>query len=203
LIEQVQTLIWSSNEHAIVRRLLEQLPAEVMRSRPRLCLVYAKILYFVAPYTKMERWLQDAETAVRATLPAPMNTVAETGAPPSIEQLERDNLLGEIASFRAAATAFTLGDGHSTLAYYQQALAHLSAQNLVARAEVAYAKSLAYHALGDIKPPIQSAREATALAQAVGNISPTLLRRCTWLNRRAISASLWTKALRWRPCFPG
>jgi len=111
LIEQVQTLIWSSNEHAIVRRLLEQLPAEVMRSRPRLCLVYAKILYFVAPYTKMERWLQDAETAVRATLPAPMNTAAETGAPPSIEQLERDNLLGEIASFRAAATAFTLGDG--------------------------------------------------------------------------------------------
>ena len=82
---------------------------------------------------------------------------------PLAEQWEWDDLLGEIASFRAAVTAFTLGDGHSALAFCEEALAHLSPQNLVARAEVAYAKSLAYHALGDIVPAIQSAREATAL----------------------------------------
>src|SRR3989454_814198 len=66
--------------------------------------------------------------------------------------------------------ALPICDGHSALAFCEEALAHLSPQNLVARAEVAYAKSLAYHALGDIVPAIQSAREAIAHAQAVGPI---------------------------------
>jgi LuxR family maltose regulon positive regulatory protein len=170
LIEPAQAVIWSSNEHAMLRRWLEQLPVEVVRSRPRLCLAYAKILYQVAPYNTMERWLQDAETALRARFPAATSGGAETGALPLTEQWEWDDLLGEIASFRAAVTAFTLGDGHSALAFCEEALAHLSPQNLVARAEVAYATSLAYHALGDIVPAIRSAREATAHAQAVGSM---------------------------------
>src|SRR5712692_3425905 len=178
LIEPAQAVIWSSHEHALLRRWLEQLPVEVVRSRPRLCLAYAKILYQVAPYNPMERWLQDAETAVRARFPAATSGDAETGALPLAEQREWDDLLGEIASFRAAVTAFTLGDGHSALSFCEEALAHLSPQNLVTRAEVAYAKSLAYHALGDIVPAIQSAREATAQAQAGGDISQIVAYTC-------------------------
>jgi LuxR family maltose regulon positive regulatory protein len=178
LIEPAQAVIWSSHEHATLRRWLEQLPVEVARSRPRLCLAYAKILYLVAPYNPMERWLQDAETALRARFPAATNGDAETGALPLAEQREWDDLLGEIASFRAAVTAFTLGDGHAALAFCEEALTHLSPQNLVARAEVAYAKSLAYHALGDIVPAIKSAREATTLAQAEGNISQIVAYTC-------------------------
>jgi len=118
----------------------------------------------------MEGWLHDAETAVRAILPAATSGDAATGALPLAEQREWDDFLGEIASFRAAVTAFTLGDGLSALAFCEEALTHLSPQNLVARAEVAYAQSLAYHALGDIVPAIQSAREATAHAQTIGTI---------------------------------
>ena len=168
LIEPAQAVIWSSDEHAKLRRWLEQLPVEVVRSRPRLCLAYAKILYQVAPYNPMDDWLQDAETALRARFPAATSADAVMEALPLAEQREWDDLLGEIVAFRAAVTAFTLGDGHSALAFCEEALAHLSPQNLVARTEVAYAKSLAYHALGDIVPAIQSAREATAHAQTVG-----------------------------------
>jgi LuxR family maltose regulon positive regulatory protein len=178
LIEQVHTLIWGSNEHTIVRRLLEQLPIEVVRSRPRLCLAYAKILYLVAPYNPMEHWLQDAETALRAILSAATSGNVETRALSLAEQREWDDLLGEIVSFRASVTAFTLGDGHSTLAFCVEALAHLSPQNLVGQTEVAYARSLAYHALGDIVPAIQSAREATAYAQAVGTIPRIISHMC-------------------------
>ena len=174
LIEPIYAVIWSSSEHAMLRRWLEQLPVEVVRSRPRLCLAYAKILFLVAPYMTMESWLHDAERALQATLPAPSKETAETGALLQSQRQERDNLLGEIASYRAIITAFNLGDGQSTLALCQEALAHLSAQNLVARAEVAYARSLAYYALGEILAAIQSAREATALEQAVGNISPII-----------------------------
>jgi LuxR family maltose regulon positive regulatory protein len=178
LIEPAQAVIWSSHEHARLRRWLEQLPVEVVRSRPRLCLASAKILYLVAPYNPMDRWLQDAETAVRARFPATTSGDAETAALPLAEQREWDDFLGEIASFRAAVTAFTLGDGHAALAFCEEALAHLSPQNLGARAEVAYAKSLAYHALGEIVPAIQSAREATALAQAGENISQIVAYTC-------------------------
>ena len=174
LIEPVYAVIWSSSEHAMLRRWLEQLPVEVVRSRPRLCLAYAKILFLVAPYMTIESWLRDAETALRATLPAPTDGTAETRALPPSKRQERDNLLGEIVSYRAIITAFNLGDGQSTLALCQEALAHLSAQNLVARAEVAYAQSLAYFALGEILAAIQSAREATALEQTMGNISPII-----------------------------
>src|SRR6266849_127443 len=178
LIEPAHAVIWSSHEHAMVRRWLEELHVEVVRSRPRLCLAYARILYLVAPYWTIERWLQEAETSVRAILLAPASENAETGALPLAEQRAWDDLLGEIASFRAAVTAFTLGDGRSALAFCEEALAHLSPANLVARAEVAYAKSLAYHALGDMVPAIQSAREATAHAQAGGSISPIIAYTC-------------------------
>jgi LuxR family transcriptional regulator, maltose regulon positive regulatory protein len=178
LIEQVYARIWGNSEHAMLRRWLEQLPAEVMRSRPRLCLAYAKTLFMVAPYTTMERWLQDAEAALRGTSPPLTHETVETGAISLSEQHERDNLLGEIAAHRAIITGYHLGEGHATLAFCQKALAHLSEQNLLARAEVAYAQSLAYHSFGDIVAAIQSTKEATALAQAAGDTSSTIIYMC-------------------------
>src|SRR5436190_55952 len=178
LIEQVYALIWGNSEHAILRRWLEKLPAEVMRSRPRLCLAYAKTLFMVAPYTTMERWLQDAEIALRATSPAPATETSEAGAPLSSEQQARDNLFGELAAYRAIITGYYLGEGHSTLAFCQEALAHLSEQNLLAQVEVAYAQSLAYYSFGDIVAAIQSTKEATALAQTAGDTSSTIIYMC-------------------------
>jgi ATP/maltotriose-dependent transcriptional regulator MalT len=40
LIERVYPRIWGNSEHARLRGWLEQLPASVIRSRPRLCLVH-------------------------------------------------------------------------------------------------------------------------------------------------------------------
>jgi LuxR family maltose regulon positive regulatory protein len=178
LIEQVYTRTWGNSEHAILRRWLEKLPTEVMRSRPRLCLAYAKTLFMVSSYTTMERWLQDPETALRDTSPALTSKTAETGAVSLSEQHEQDNLLGEIAAYRAIITGYHLGEGHPTLAFCEEALAHLSEQNLLARAEVAYAQSLAYHSFGDIVAAIQSTKEATALAQAAGDTSSTIIYMC-------------------------
>ena len=162
VIEQAYAFVWGKSEHAMVRHWLEQLPAEVVRSRPRLCLAYVKALFMVAPYTSMKPWLDDAETALRATLP------------PSSDHAEWENLLGEVAAYRAIITGYHLGEEHATLALCQEALAHLSEQNLVARAAVAYAQTLAYHYLGDIVASIQSSQEATALAQAAGDTSSVI-----------------------------
>lgn len=175
LIEHEYAFIWGKSEHALVRRWLEKLPVEIVYARPRLCLAYAKTLFMMAPYPLIERWLHDAETAVRATGPTLTNETADAGARPPSDRFEWDNLLGEIAAYHAIITGYYLGEGPATLAFCQQALAHLSEQKLLARAEVAYAQSLASHACGDIVASIQSTREATALAQAAGDISSTIL----------------------------
>ncbi|MFL5658751.1 MAG: LuxR C-terminal-related transcriptional regulator [Ktedonobacteraceae bacterium] len=175
LIEQEYTFTWGSSEHALLRHWLEKLPVEVVRSRPRLCLAYAKTLFMVAPYTTIERWLHDAERALRAALPTSPNETAGPGALPPSARQEWDNLLGEIAAYSAIITGYYLGEGTASLAFCQQALAHLSEQNLIVRAEVAYAQSLAAHSSGDIVAALQSTRGATALAQAARNISSTIL----------------------------
>ncbi|MGZ3625007.1 MAG: hypothetical protein ACXWPS_13780 [Ktedonobacteraceae bacterium] len=64
----------------MVRRWLEQLPVEIVRSRPRLCLAYAKTLYMVAPYRTIARWLQDAERALRAAVAGQTAETADNGA---------------------------------------------------------------------------------------------------------------------------
>src|SRR6266571_4124590 len=132
------------------------------------------------------RWLYDAETALRGEYLAPMNETAGTGASPPTERHKRDHLWGEIAAYRAIITGYYLGDGHATLALCQDALTHLAEENLLTRAEVAYAQSLAHHSFGDIVAAIQCAREAATLAQAAGDISSTIL----YLSRTAYSLLL-------------
>ncbi len=131
-----------------------------------------------SPYTSMERWLNDAERALWAMIQNSANEISEMGVSPSYARPEWNNLLGEIAAYRAFITGYYLGNGPATLAFCQDALAHLSAQNFVARASVAYARSLAYHSFGDIVASIQSTREATALAQAAGDITSTIPYLC-------------------------
>jgi LuxR family transcriptional regulator, maltose regulon positive regulatory protein len=178
LLERVYPRIWGNSDHARMRRWLEELPADVVRSRPRLCLASAKTVFMGASYTTIERWLDDAETALRDTYPTSANSTAEAGARLSSTQDERENLLGEITAQRAVITGYYLGQGPATLTFCQQALAHLSEGNLLARAEVAYAQSLAYYSSGDIVAAIQRIREATALAQAAGDTSSTIIYLC-------------------------
>jgi LuxR family maltose regulon positive regulatory protein len=183
LIEQRYAFVWVNSEHAMVRRWLGKLPVEIVRARPRLCLAYAKTLFMVAPYTTVAGWLHDAERALRAALPTLSNGTADPGALPPFERSEWNNLLGEIAAYSAIITGYHLGEGPATLAFCQQALAHLSEQNLLVRAEVAYAQSLAYHSYGDIVLSIESIRESAALAQAAGNTPSTIF----YLGRAAYS----------------
>jgi ATP/maltotriose-dependent transcriptional regulator MalT len=178
LLERVYPRIWGNSDHARMRRWLEELPADVVRSRPRLCLASAKTVFMGASYTTIERWLDDAETALRDTYPTSANSTAEAEARLSSTKDERENLLGEMTAQRAVITGYYLGQGPATLTFCQQALAHLSEGNLLARAEMAYAQSLAYYSSGDIVAAIQRIREATALAQAAGDTSSTIIYLC-------------------------
>jgi len=179
LIEQVYPRIWGNSEHAMLRRWLEKLPAEVMRSRPRLSLAYAKTLFMVSSYTTIDRWLQDAETALRGTSPALTNETAETEAVSLSEQHERGQPVGRNRFLSSQSLQATISArGILPWLSARRPLPILSEQNLLARAEVAYAQSLAYHSFGDIVAAIQGTKEATALAQAAGDTSSSIIYMC-------------------------
>jgi LuxR family transcriptional regulator, maltose regulon positive regulatory protein len=167
LIEQAPAPpIWGFNVLEKQRHWLEKLPLEVVHARPRLCLTYAKTLHMIASPTETETWLQAAEAA----LPSP---TAETGSPPAstiAEQKARQHWLGELAALRAVHIGVYIGNGQAALACCQQALALLCEQHLAARADVALAQALASYALGDMRAATHYGLQASALAQATGNL---------------------------------
>ena len=170
LIEQVPNwLMWNEGqrEALTLRQWLHALPADVVRARPRLCLLYAQALYFAAPRATVESWLQAAEAALAASS-------AET-APASAEREELENLRGEIAAFRAVLAIFQFGDAQAGLALGQRALSLFSPQSLAARADVLLVQATAHFADGEMGAASQSALEAERLAQATGNIPGAII----------------------------
>lgn len=57
-------LIWKRSELLQLHRWIEQIPAEVVRSCPRLCFVYAWVQLFCASPTAAEPWMKAAETTL-------------------------------------------------------------------------------------------------------------------------------------------
>jgi LuxR family maltose regulon positive regulatory protein len=160
------TLVWR-NERAMFLRWVEMLPPELLRRRPRLCLIYAHALLFVASPGTIESWLQTAETVLTGSLAGQTDQAGSQ----SIEGLH--NVLGAIPAFRAFI-ASVYGDASAALLLCQRAFDHLSEQNVAVRAEVAVAKHMAHFSLGEFVPAIEEALEASTLFEAVGIASQAI-----------------------------
>ena len=172
LIERMpsmMSLTWGVGEHELVilRHWLEQLPREVIRSRPRLCLACAQLLWMVTPHTILEGWLDSAEETLTASLMAPMDTdISNPILIPHTRQ-EQENLLGEVIAFRALMRSYQK-HGETALPLCQQALTLLSADNYLVRTQIATAQFWAYYSstTNDAVAAIQSGLQAISLARA-------------------------------------
>ncbi|HEX3642308.1 MAG TPA: AAA family ATPase, partial [Ktedonobacteraceae bacterium] len=168
---QLMTLMWGAGHRAMVtlQEWIKQLPAEVMYSRPRLCLACCQLLWAVAPQTRLEAWLDAAE----ATLTASLMTQTQEDASPTMlapqARQELENHLGEVIAFRAVIRGHE-EDGEAILPLCQQALALLSADNIGARTFAAWAQLRALYAsaANDAAEAIESGLQAGSLAQAAG-----------------------------------
>ena len=67
---QLMAQTWGPSHHQLVmfQHWLEQLPTEIMDCRPRLCLAYTHLLWAVAPYSTLNRWLDAAEAKLTVSL---------------------------------------------------------------------------------------------------------------------------------------
>ncbi|HEY4036625.1 MAG TPA: LuxR C-terminal-related transcriptional regulator, partial [Ktedonobacteraceae bacterium] len=167
LIERLPSLLSFSegtNEHKLVmlRQWLELLPAEVVGSRPHLCLACAQILWAVTSHTRLQAWLDAAEAALTASL------TMQTSTDLPQARKEQENLLGEVIAWQAQLRSFQ--EGHVALSRCQQALTLLSADNNMVRAQLASAQLIASYAssANNAVSAIESGLQAVLLAQEIG-----------------------------------
>jgi LuxR family maltose regulon positive regulatory protein len=153
-----------------VQQLLEQLPADILACRPRLCMICAHMLWMVAPYPLLYTWLDIAEGALRMVLERPTSAeVSQAHLTPQARR-EQENLLGEILTVRVILWSHGMTDGQTILALCEQAEGLLTAQNAAFRVVVAIAKLLTYYtsSLNEIGVAIECGLDAIRLSQATG-----------------------------------
>jgi LuxR family maltose regulon positive regulatory protein len=124
LLEQAHhslvSFTWGANCYALVQfqQWVEQLPAEILASRPHFCLACVHLLSMITPYPLLFRWLDLAEMALGAWLKEPML------AQGNLSSQEQKDQIGQVLTIRAILQSYT-GEGPATLALSEQALARI------------------------------------------------------------------------------
>ena len=167
---------WGANRYALLqfRQWIEQLPAEILASRPHFCLACVHLLWLITPHARLFRWLDLAEMALKTTLKE------QKPAQGDLSSQEQRDLLGEVLTLRVYLQSYT-EDGPATLALGEQALALLSPENAAFRAIVAVGKSVAYYgsSANDVAVAIACGYQAILFAQEAGQLAVVLCMMAT------------------------
>jgi LuxR family transcriptional regulator, maltose regulon positive regulatory protein len=169
---QLVVLTWGVSEHQLtnLQRWLEQLPADIMRSRPRLCFACAHLLWTVTPLSVLNAWLQAAQTRLTTLLSREATENIPSPIPsPEIRQ-EQENLLAWVLVSRALLESFQ-GNREAVDSFCQQALSLLSEQNYPLRVQLAMAQFRTSYcsSANDAVAAVENGLQTIFLAQASGN----------------------------------
>jgi LuxR family maltose regulon positive regulatory protein len=157
---------------------LETLPGERIRSRPRLCVVYAWALMHAGQMDAVEPWLKDAKRA-----PDSASDVA-----------------GIIAAIRAYITS-AKGEIAPSIALAHKALKRLpraSADHSTVRAFTAAILSSLYRFQGDFSATAQAITEAISISRENGNDAMAALASCNLAGTRIVQGQLHKAAALFR-----
>ncbi|GHO76425.1 helix-turn-helix transcriptional regulator [Ktedonobacter sp. SOSP1-85] len=167
LMEQIpHEDIWSQLEYASLPSWMEQLPREVVRERPRLCLATAQSLFWSAPPEVTESWVRDARSAWTRAHRQEEQTIMARGAH---EPEAPTSLLGEIAALQATIAGFYYGDAGAKRAFCQEALTHLEEQQWAARVQVAFALARANISEGYVEQGVLTMQAEWSRIKAEGD----------------------------------
>jgi LuxR family maltose regulon positive regulatory protein len=167
LLEQVPSQhLWSWSESALPPSWMEQLPREVVRERPRLCLAKASSQFWIAAPEVTESWVRDARSAwIRAYQREKQRPMAQGTQEPEAPL----HLLGEIAAFQATIAGFYQGDAGATRAFCQEALTHLEEQQWAAQVQMTFAQARAHGSQGDVGHGMLQMQAAWSRIKAEGD----------------------------------
>ena len=167
LLEQVPSQhLWSWSESALPPSWMEQLPREVVRERPRLCLAEASSKFWIAAPEVTESWVGDARSAwIRAYQREKQKPLTQGTQEPEAPL----HLLGEIAAFQATIAGFYQGDVGATRAFCQEALTHLEEQQWAAQVQMTFAQARAHVSQGDVGQGMLQMQAAWSRIKAEGD----------------------------------
>ncbi|WP_244422559.1 LuxR family transcriptional regulator [Ktedonobacter racemifer] len=167
LLEQIHSQgIWSRFKDELHPFWMEQLPREVVRERPRLCLASAQRLFWVAPPGVTESWVRDARRAWTRAHQREEQTGQVRGR---YEPEAPLHLLGEIATWHGLIASLHYGDAGATQAFCQEALTHLEEQQWAARVYVTFAQARANTSQGDLERALQQVQASLNRIKAEGD----------------------------------
>ncbi|EFH88034.1 LuxR C-terminal-related transcriptional regulator [Ktedonobacter racemifer] len=158
LLEQIPSQhAWNWSENALPSRWIEQLPREVVRERPRLCLGMAQSLFWTTPPDVAESWVHDARRAwTRAHQREEQRLMAQDAHEPEAPL----HLLGEIAALHGLIASFYQGDAGAARAFCQEALTHLEEQQWATQVQVTFAQARANVAQEQVPSTMQQLQAA-------------------------------------------
>ncbi len=156
--QKAETLL-SRSELVTLLSWLDSLPEALARSRPRLWLLQAWALVLTGQLQGVEEYLHQAE-----------REFAESS------DVNQTDLLGEVATLRATLAYFQR-DMPQAIKGYQQALEHLSPDNLFLRGIVMQCLGAAQSWCGFVSQATHAFTEAGTLNQQSGNLQVALIAR--------------------------
>ncbi len=165
------SLTWGVSKHEFVmfQQWLEQLPTEVVHSRPHLCLGYVHLMWTSVPLPRLQSWLDAAEATLMASLAkqAPKDTSRSLLISQATQ--EQRDLLGNVFFSRAWLQSFQ-PNGELALPLCQQALDLLATDNNIVRALVAKTRATVYYTSSpnDVEIAIEENLQGVTLARAAG-----------------------------------
>jgi LuxR family maltose regulon positive regulatory protein len=177
---QVMTYTWGASEHELIllQQWLEQLPLDIMGSRPQLCFTCFRLLVLVAPVALLKTWLEAVKAAVTASLSqqAQEDVLHSTPNPKFLQ--EQQNILGTAIAGLAFIQSID-EHGEAALPLCEQALSLLSADNYSARINLAWAQLYAYYyAVNNAEAALLSGLQAVSLAQKSGHSGIVITAMC-------------------------
>ena len=173
LIEQAAETLMKQNEIVILLNWLRALPADLLRTLPRLSLFHAWALTSINQLDAAEVSLRDAERVLREAVSQPL-TSAGSEAVESGAGIQR--LLGEIAAVRASIASLR-GDVPRTIECASLALEGLPDENVLMRGMTALSLGRAYLWSGDLEAAEHVLAEAVTINQRAENVTAALLSR--------------------------
>ena len=194
VVEQnVDAMHWGRGELATARHWLEQLPPEIVKTRPRLCLAYAWALVptgevkTVEPYLRaIEVQLQHSEMFSSVTAEAGPFTAVE---PATWGESERQRITSEIAGVRASM-AWHRGDLPHAIEQYQLALEQIPDEELHLRGRIMIGLAEAYYLKGDVAAASQTYHRVSELGRRSHSLLASLAAMARLVNLQVLQGQL-------------
>ncbi len=172
LINELAETLWACGEHTTLRRWLEELPDELVRSWPQLCTFHAWMLFMNGKLQAAEQSLMAAEQALDSLIAGVIEASADV--PDHWPDLNVAKQRGMVAAIRAYMASWQ-GDVPGIIQFSHQALEYLPEEDSTWRCSVVAVLGDSHFWGGDMVAANRAYSEAMTVSKVAGDIFQIML----------------------------